>query len=227
MKITEEKKGMYILDDGRVRCYLFTGKNEAVLIDTGFPDANVIGEVKKITTLPLKVILTHGDMDHAGGVSQVGECFIHKDDFDLIPETVKKQELNEGETITCGDYTFKVVHIPGHTYGSVAFVEETKGFAITGDGVQRNGSIFMFGPARNFALYIESLKKLAALVKEKNITELYPGHSEYPLPQDSVEKVLEDAENLYAGKILPIKKHEFMPCSVYQGSYTGFLYQQE
>lgn len=227
MNIIEEKKGMYILDDGRVRCFLFVGETDAVLIDTGFPDSNVIEEVKKITNLPVRIYMTHGDFDHTGGLSKVGECFIHKEDFNLVPEGVVKHELKDGDSISCGEYNFNVVQVPGHTYGSCAFIEENKGFAITGDGIQRNGTIFMFGDSRNFQKYIESLRKMVHLVKEKKIAAIYPSHSEYPLPSDSVEKVLEDAENLFSGKIPPIKKHDFMPCNVYSGAFTGFLYQPE
>ena len=84
--------------------------------------------------------------------------------------------------------------------------------------------IFMFGENRNFPLYLKSLKKLCEVVKNKKIEKIYPSHSESPLSAESVKKVLEDAENLYAGKIPMLKKHDFMPCNVYQGSYTGFLY---
>lgn len=224
MKITEEQKGMYILDDGRVRCFLFTGKEEALLIDTAFPDSGVITEVKKITSLPIKIVLTHGDMDHTGGLSKDGQCFLHQEDFKMLPETITKHELKEGDILKAGDYNLKVIHTPGHTYGSISFMEEEKHFILTGDGVQRNGTIFMFGENRNFSLYVDSLKKLSHIVKEKGIEKIYPSHSEYPLPQDAVDQVLCDAEKLQAGEIPPLKKHEFMPCNVYAGTYTGFLY---
>lgn len=225
MKITEEQKNMFILDDGRVRCFLFPGEKEALLIDTAFPDSNLLSEVKNITNLPLKIVLTHGDMDHTGGLSKNGECFLHQEDFKMLPDTVTKHELKEGDILEAGDYKLKVIHTPGHTYGSIAFMEEEKHFILTGDGIQKNGTIFMFGETRNFPLYLETLKKLSILIKEKAIEKIYPSHSEYPLPQNAVEKVLEDAENLYAGKIPPSKKHDFMPCNVYMGEYTGFLYQ--
>lgn len=221
--VTKELDGFYILDDGRVRCFLFAGEKDALLIDTAFPDSNIIAEVKKITELPVRVALTHGDMDHTGGLKDFGSCSVHGGDFKMISENIEKQELKEGDVLCAGDYRLKVIHIPGHTYGSIAFLEEQKKFILTGDGVQKNGMIFMFGENRNFPLYLESLKKLCGLVKAQKIEKIYPSHSEYPLPAESVEKVLEDAENLYAGKMPMVKKHEFMPCNVYQGAYTGYL----
>lgn len=35
MEVTKYGEGFYILDDGRVREFLITGSNEALLIDTG------------------------------------------------------------------------------------------------------------------------------------------------------------------------------------------------
>lgn len=226
IKVTKELEGFYILDDGRVRCFLFTGENDALLIDTAFPDSNIVTEVKKITNLPVKVALTHGDMDHIGGLKDFGSCFVHSDDSKMIPENIQKHELKEGDVVTAGNYNLKVIHIPGHTYGSVAFVEEQKKFILTGDGVQKNGTIFMFGENRNLPLYLKSLKKLCELINNQKIEKIYPSHSECPLPSDATEKVLTDAQNLSEGKIPLVKKHDFMPCNVYQGVYTGFLYSE-
>ena len=52
MEVTEYAKDLYILDDGQVREFLIIGRNEAILIDTGFPE----NEVQKLTSFPLKVL---------------------------------------------------------------------------------------------------------------------------------------------------------------------------
>ena len=77
MDITKYEEGFYILDDGRVREFLITGEEEALLIDTGFADSRTAEEAAKLTNLPLKAVLTHGDMDHAGGLSDFHECWVH------------------------------------------------------------------------------------------------------------------------------------------------------
>ena len=60
MDITKYEDGFYILDDGRVREFLITGEEEALLIDTGFADSRTAEEAEKLTNLPLKAVLTHG-----------------------------------------------------------------------------------------------------------------------------------------------------------------------
>lgn len=85
--MTETRKfgeNFYILDDGRVRQFLITGPKEALLIDTGFPDSGVYQAVKAITDKPVKVVLTHGDWDHTGGLGQFRECWLHPRDWHLV-----------------------------------------------------------------------------------------------------------------------------------------------
>ena len=56
MEVTEYTKDLYILDDGQVREFLTIGRDEAILIDTGFPVTKIINEVQKLTSFPLKVL---------------------------------------------------------------------------------------------------------------------------------------------------------------------------
>ena len=78
MEVTEYAKDLYILDDGQVREFLIIGRNEAILIDTGFPETKIINEVQKLTSFPLKVLLTHGDGDHCGGLDFKNVMYIRE-----------------------------------------------------------------------------------------------------------------------------------------------------
>ena len=142
-KRTIQKKlfmdGFYILDDERVRQFLIVGEDEALLIDTGFEDSHVYQAVRSITDLPVQVLMTHGDRDHAGGLKDFGACRIHRGDWNLIPEGIQLEPLKEGDTFRCGDYTLEVIEIPGHTYGSVAFVDWEKKLLLPGDPSRKTG----------------------------------------------------------------------------------------
>ncbi len=56
----------YFLEDERVRQFLIVGKEEALLIDTGFEDSHVYDVVRSITELPVRVLMTHGDREPRG-----------------------------------------------------------------------------------------------------------------------------------------------------------------
>ena len=119
-KVTEFMDHFYILDDGRVRQFLIVGDKEALLIDTGFEDNHIAGMVKEITDLPVKVLLTHGDMDHTGGLKDFGECYLHEADWHLVKD-VQLHPLKEGDVFSCGEYRLEVIEIPGHTLWQCGF----------------------------------------------------------------------------------------------------------
>ena len=219
-------ENFYILDDGRVRQFLITGKEYALLIDTGFATGpvNVKKEVSRITELPLTVILTHGDKDHAGGLKDFGSAFLHKEDWPLVPEGIRLEALEEGMVFQCGGYTFETVEIPGHTYGSVAFADWDKGMLFAGDSVQKEGPIYLFGAHRNLGLYIQSQEKLAQMAHRFRI--VYPCHHACPVTPDYIAKNLEDARALQAGTLTG-QPTPGMPCLTYQGQWTAFFCTEE
>lgn len=213
----------YILDDGRVRQFLIAGEKEALLIDTGFPDSQVFEAVKRLTDLPVRVVMTHGDRDHTGGLKDFGTCQIHKGDWHLLPEGIEAEPLEEGDEFICGGYRLEVIEIPGHTYGSVAFFDREKGVLLPGDSVQKDGPIFMFGGHRNLDFYIESQKKLQDMAGQ--IRTILPCHHEYPIGPEYIGRNLEDAIALRNGK-LQGEEARGLPCRSYKGTWTEFYYDK-
>lgn len=77
--------GVWAFDDNREDvAYLVTGKERALLIDTGLGVADLADSVKQVTRLPLLVVNTHGHPDHAGGDFQFGEAYVSEKDFDMV-----------------------------------------------------------------------------------------------------------------------------------------------
>ena len=212
----------YILEDGRVRQFLIVGEQQALLIDTGFEDSGVYQAVREVTDLPVQVLLTHGDRDHTGGLKDFGSCYLTQKDWHLLDSGIEVKDLREGDIFRCGDFCLEVLEIPGHTYGSVAFLDREKKLLLPGDSVQKEGPIFMFGAHRNLDLYIESQKKLCGLADQAET--ILPCHHDCPVGPEYMEKNLKDAIDLRAG-ILKGKKHPFMPCYSYKGRWTEFLYE--
>lgn len=212
----------YILEDGRVRQFLIVGEQQALLIDTGFEDSGVYQAVREVTDLPVQVLLTHGDRDHTGGLKDFGSCYLNQKDWHLLDSGIEVKDLREGDIFRCGDFCLEVLEIPGHTYGSVAFLDREKKLLLPGDSVQKEGPIFMFGAHRNLDLYIESQKKLCGLADQAET--ILPCHHDCPIGPEYMEKNLKDAIDLKDGK-LKGKKHPFMPCYSYKGRWTEFLYE--
>jgi glyoxylase-like metal-dependent hydrolase (beta-lactamase superfamily II) len=130
------------------------------VIDPG-GDLDTIEEAIRETGMTVeKILLTHGHIDHAAGAAELKEKLgvpiegPHRADatlLDHLPETGRAygiparvvtpdRWLDEGDEVTVGDLAFSILHCPGHSPGSVVFVNEESRFAIVG-GVLFRGSI--------------------------------------------------------------------------------------
>ena len=123
--------------------------------------------------------------------------------------------------MACGDYRFRVIAIPGHSAGSLAFYDEAKGILLAGDSMQSGGPIFMFGGHRDLDAYIASLEKLERMI-QADVTVL-PCHSACPIDASFIARDLADARALRDGKFTS-DAHPALPCRVYHGEATDFLF---
>lgn len=219
IQVEKFRDGLYILYDGMVRQFLFTGEGEALLVDTGFAHSHVLEAVRTVTDAPVKVILTHADIDHAGGLSDFGEAWVQEKDWHLVQGEVKLHPLKEGDVFACGDYRLETIEIPGHTYGSVAFADRAKKLLLPGDSVQKEGPIYLFGSHRSVSLYVESEAKL--LEQAADFETILPCHHACPIGPEWIGRNLEDARALKAGQ-LPNEPEPGMPCRIYRGKWTQF-----
>lgn len=222
LKTRELFAELYALEDERVRQFLVIGEERALLFDAGFADSGVLETVRALTDLPIDVVMTHGDPDHSGGLADFGSCRMNAGDWPLVKDgSIALAPLDEGEIVVCGDYRFRVIAIPGHSAGSLAFYDEAKGILLAGDSVQSGGPIFMFGGHRDLDAYIASLEKLERLIPV-DVTVL-PCHSACPIDAGFIARDLADARALRDGK-LTSDAHPALPCRVYHGEATDFLF---
>ncbi len=81
--------------------------------------------------------------------------------FSTRPATVDRA-LADGDEIRLGDRTFEVLHVPGHTPGSIALWDERSGALFTGDTVYVDDAVHAEDPGR----FAESLARLRGLPVE-------------------------------------------------------------
>ena len=91
-----------------------------------------------------------------------------------------------------------MIHIPGHTFGSIAILDVDKRALYAGDSVQK-GHIYMFGDKRSPEQFGASLDKLIALQDLYDC--IYASHDEYMLPGDYAIKVKNAWEQVQKGAV--------------------------
>ena len=143
-----------------MNCYVYWDKKtkEGVIIDPGAYEDSEKDEILnyiKANGIDIKLILnTHGHVDHILGNDWAKKTFnvsllMHKDDTPLIDNALKQAEMFgvsfpqppnpdkfiDTEDIKFSDTVFKILHTPGHSPGSVCFVDEKEKLIFGGDTV--------------------------------------------------------------------------------------------
>jgi len=158
--------------------YLVEGNDKAILIDAGTKIADLDKIVASITPKPVTLVATHVHPDHTGSaINYFPELWINPGDTVSIPMMMadyrgKVSFLKDGEIIDLGGRQIEVVFTPGHTPGSVTFVDTKAGYGFSGDAFG-SGNLLLFV---DFSTLIASCEKMEKVIEKYQIKQLYPGH---------------------------------------------------
>ena len=171
LAVSEMANNAYLLRDAD------TG--EALLIDAAAePEAlrALIGDADVRT-----VVTTHGHWDHHRALPEVVEAtgavtVAHPADAEDLPVPVQRP-VDHGDTVRVGGQTLEVVHLRGHTPGSIALV--WRGPEGAGTHVFTGDSLFPGGPGRvtlpeHFRSLMTDLEQRIFTLPDS--TWIYPGH---------------------------------------------------
>lgn len=141
------------------------------------------------------ILLTHGHFDHILGAAALKEytgakVAVHKEDADCLkdehkslcawemPDTQKALSadvlLSDGDLISIGNSTLKVMHTPGHTRGGVCYIGESDRVIFSGDTLFCLTAGRTDFPGSSTEALFDSLKKLKNLDGDFTV---YTGHN--------------------------------------------------
>ena len=171
LAVSEMANNAYLLRD--------PDTGEALLIDAAAePEAlrALIGDADVRT-----VVTTHGHWDHHRALPEVVEAtgavtVAHPADAEDLPVPVQRP-VDHGDTVRVGGQTLEVVHLRGHTPGSIALV--WRGPEGAGTHVFTGDSLFPGGPGRvtlpeHFRSLMTDLEQRIFTLPDS--TWIYPGH---------------------------------------------------
>lgn len=177
---------------------VFNDRQNAFVVDPGnFSDTETQSLEKFIAENKLKIrniLLTHAHIDHVLGLQWAFDKYkvpvlMHELDFEVLernPMSARQfgfffkpfegeiKYLNENDTVSLDEDELKVLHIPGHSPGSVGFYSKSQNFAVCGD-VLFEGSIGRTDLYKgDHAQLLDSIRtKLFTMDDE---TKIYNGH---------------------------------------------------
>jgi hydroxyacylglutathione hydrolase len=134
---------------------------QGAVVDPGGDLPRIIDTAEQLQVRIVKILLTHGHIDHAGGTAELaaqlgvpvegpqeeerfwidqlpqqGQMF----GFPRVEAFTPDRWLNDGDKVSFGNVSLDVLHCPGHTPGHVVFFNAQAKLAVVGD-VLFQGSI--------------------------------------------------------------------------------------
>lgn len=207
LTVTALEEGVWVIEtDDRTTMYLVEGTERALLIDTGTHPCELDAVVRRFTDKPLRVALTHAHYDHAGGIAFFDEIFMHPADTVLLARLPKYEGrvrfLREGDRFDLGGKVLEVLETPGHTPGSVVFVDRAAGICYTGDAIGSGQVWLQVRPTAPMSLYLNTVRMLQREMAG-GIRKMYCGHYPYqrrPLGADYLTDMAALAGAILAGE---------------------------
>ena len=84
--------------------------------------------------------------------------------------------LEEGHVFDLGNRSLRVLHLPGHTPGSIALIDERARILFTGDMVYDTYPLIDWLPQSDVNAYVQSCRRLQQISSQ--VDAVFPGHSD-------------------------------------------------
>jgi glyoxylase-like metal-dependent hydrolase (beta-lactamase superfamily II) len=186
------------LGELETNCYILWDDSDdrAVIVDPAASGDYIVQQVLDLQLEPTAIWLTHGHFDHVLGLLEVATAFdlpiwMHAADNALLSRAASSAAhwLNitpdpippatdaweEQDQVWVGSHVFEVMHLPGHTPGSVGLYSAENELLISGDTLFKDAiGRTDFGYSSKPAIR-KSLHKLGKLPEK---TLVLPGHGE-------------------------------------------------
>ena len=198
----EVESDIFTILDGHANVYLIKGKDGYIAIDGGEKPENMLEGLKELGIQPEEVkyvLLTHSDMDHAGGVEVFTQAHVllSKEEAAIVEGRAPRrfsrfrlpvpnsnkiahsyETVNDGRILNIQGHKVECVLTPGHTCGSMCFILDDE-IIFTGDTTKLDkGKMMPFVPlfTMDKPENSRSVEQVKQLVSDRNIRTVMSAH---------------------------------------------------
>jgi hydroxyacylglutathione hydrolase len=188
-----------VLGDFQANCYCVRNDEKAgacLVIDPGMNPEPLIRWLDDEGLTPEMIVLTHGHVDHIGGVETVRQRWpkvqvaIHQEDagmlmdpsanLSVLAETMvqaRPAEMilgPESPFLNAAGLRFQILHTPGHTPGGICLYSAKDEILFAGDTLFAGSVGRADLPGGDFEQLITGIRQKLLMLPEQ--TKVYPGH---------------------------------------------------
>ena len=180
--------------------YLIEGEDKAVLIDAGTNIPKLDKIIKRITKKPVDLLLTHGHGDHAGAAGCFDELWMNTDDKGMLRNykgTI--HHIENGQRFDLGGRILEAFYTPGHTSGSITFLEVGTDKGYSGDAYGSTNLLVN----TELATLLNTCEESLRYYKENGYKNFYPGHywGNNLETLERIEEIRQITSDVLAGKV--------------------------
>lgn len=158
-------------------CYIVAcpQSGEGVIVDTPGEAWRILAQVEGIEVK--YIIITHTHLDHLGAFQEVraklsAPVAIHKLEAGFLPSP-PELTLEDGDLVSFGTVSLKVIHTPGHSQGSLCL--------LSGKHLLSGDTLFPGGPGKtitpaDFEQIVRSITEKLFILPDETL--VYPGHGD-------------------------------------------------
>jgi len=190
--LVEVLKGVHLVDGSFANVYILVRSDHLVAIDAGAPgnEEKVLGYIRGMGAKPssLKlVVVTHAHYDHVGALKSLrgatgARVAAHRDEEPFIEGRrglpgVRHEPVEVDLVLGEGDVVegLRVIHVPGHTPGSIALLDEELGAIFIGDlAYEENGALYEI--PQQYSLDPEGNRRSIKRLLELKFKHVLPSH---------------------------------------------------
>lgn len=188
-----------VMGDYQTNCYCVRNDKDAaecLIIDPGLEPEPLVMMLQQNDFTPVDILLTHGHVDHIGGVESIREHWpkvrvaIHKDDAGMLTSPAENLSLMAGSMVQArpaevlldsekmyyqaAGLRFQLIHTPGHSPGSISLYSAHEHILFAGDTLFAGSVGRTDFPGGSHGALIDSIKTKLLILPKKTV--VYTGH---------------------------------------------------
>lgn len=184
------KPGLWSIESGLIdSLYLVEGNDRAVAIDTGMAAAPLMPVISSLTRLPVDCLATHVHGDHILHADEFGRTYLSPSEAPLIEPFVRLMmpdkaymedsflPVRDGDIFDLGEVTLEAFALPGHTPGSICYVDRVHRCVFCGDAMGSGIGVLMAIPGTLSVMdYKAGLLQFRSRIEPFQDYTFYGGH---------------------------------------------------